>query len=158
MATTLHPDVLALVEMQPIEDLLLALVPPKLTGVSVQSLVFDRQSFPAVVVRANGDWGAWGGDERFIDSGQVNVEVFCSGIDSDSDCALLSEAVRVVLRDSLNVTVPGIGHLTRVEMVSRPRRAPDWATATGPVQYADLPTGVQRYESLYDVSIKRFLQ
>jgi hypothetical protein len=155
--SSLHPDVLALVEMKPAEDLLLSLLRGRLTGVRVQTLIEDDQEFPAIVVRTNGDWGAWGGDPRFIDSGQVNVQAFCSGIDSDQDAALLSEAVRVLLRDSINVEVPGLGHLTRVEMVGRPRRAPDWATATGPVQYADLPTGVQRYETLYDVSIKRSL-
>lgn len=155
MASSLPQNILDLVEMKPIEDLLLTVLRPALAGIRVQSLIEDDQQFPAVIVRTNGDWGRWGGDPRLIDTGQVNIQAFCSGIDSDQDCALLSEAVRVVLRDSINVVVPNIGHLTRVEMVARPRRAPDWATATGPVQYADLPTGVQRYETLYDVSLKR---
>ncbi len=51
--------------------------------------------------------------------------------------------------------MPGRGHLTRVQMTSAPRRVTDWATATGPVQYADLPTGVWRYETQYRIGIRK---
>jgi hypothetical protein len=155
--TSLDPSILNLVQFQPIEDLLLARLRPSLPGVSVQTLVWDDQQFPFVLVRANGDWGPWSGDQRFIDSGQINIQVYCDGVDADQDAALLSEAVRVVMVNSINKVVPGIGHLTRVEQKVRARRAADWATATGPVQYADLPTTVIRYETVYDVSYKRAL-
>lgn len=155
MASTLHPDVLALVEMSPIEDLLLGLLPMQLTDVHVQSLIQNDQGFPLVIPRRSGDWGEWEGDPRFLDAGQVSIHSYCEGIDGDSDAALLSEAVRVVLRDSINVTVPGRGHLTKVKMTSAPRRVADWATATGPVQYADLPNGVWRYETVYNVEIRK---
>lgn len=155
--TSLDPAILALVRFKPIEDLLLELLRPALPGVSVQTLVWDDQTFPFVLVRANGDWGPWSGDVRFIDSGQVNIQVYTDGLNADQDAALLSEAIRVVLTDSINTVVPGIGHLTRVEQKVRARRAADWATATGPVQYADLPTTVMRYETVYDVSFKRAL-
>lgn len=153
--TSLNQNVLNLVRFRPIEDLLLSVLRARLTGVSVQTLVWDNQDFPFVLVRANGDWGPWSGDKRFIDSGQVNVQVYCDGLDADQDAALLSEAVRVVLTDAINEVVPGVGHLVRVEQKIRPRRAADWATATGPVQYADLPTTVVRYETIYDISFKR---
>lgn len=155
ITTTLSAEVLDLVEMSPIEDLLLELLPAKLVGVNVQSLIEDKQTFPLVLARSAGDWGEWEGDPRVLDAGQVEIHVFCDGINADQDAALLSQAVRTVLRDSLNVVVPGKGHLTRVQMVARPRRVSDWATASGPVQYADLPAGVQRYESVYNVSIRK---
>lgn len=148
---------LALVQMRPIEDLLLAILRPLLTDVRVQSLIEDDQQFPAVLIRTNGDYGSWSGDERFIDTCQVNVQSFCEGLNSDEDAALLSEAVRVILIGAVNRVVPGIGHMTKCEMVQRPRRAADWASATGPVQYADLPTTVFRYETLYEISVKRAL-
>jgi hypothetical protein len=31
----------------------------------------------------------------------------------------------------------------------------DWGPSTGPVQYADLPVGVFRYEAIYDLEIRR---
>lgn len=155
MSSSLHPDVLALVEMSPVEDLLLGLLPQRLTGVDVGSLIADDQAFPFVLIRRDGDWGEWGGDSRFVDSAQVSVQTFCAGLNGDSDAALLAEAVRVVLRDSVNKVVPGRGHLTKVHMIAAPRRQPDWATATGPVQYADLPTGVWRYETVFAIQIRR---
>lgn len=155
MASTLPAEVLALVEMSPVEDLLLALLPTKLPGINVQSLIEDDQRFPLALVRAAGEWGEWSGDPRFLDAAQVVIHTFCEGIDADSDAALLGEAIRVVLRDSVNVVIPGCGHITKVDMVRRPRRLADWATATGPVQYADLPTGVMRYETVFNVEIKK---
>jgi hypothetical protein len=73
---------------------------------------------------------------------------------------MLAEAVRVALRDAWldHHSVPGRGHIVRVDMTSAPRRVTDWATATGPVQYADLPTGVWRYETAYRIAIRRPLR
>jgi hypothetical protein len=147
--------VLALVEMSPVEDLLLHLLRDKLTGVQVNSLIADDQTFPLVVVRNTGAWGDWGGDERFLDAGSVVVHTFAEGLNADSDAALLAEAVRVTLRDSVNAVVPGRGYISKQKMLSRPRRVTDWATATGPVQYADLPTGVTRYETTYEIEIRK---
>jgi hypothetical protein len=155
--TSLHPDIHNLVQLRPIEDLLLAVLRPALTNVSVQTLVFDDQTFPFVLIRTNGDWGSWGGDPRFIDTAQVNVQVYCEGLNADEDAAILSEAVRVTLIANVNRVFPGIGHMTKADMTQRPRRAADWASATGPVQYADLPTSVFRYETLYEISVKRAL-
>lgn len=155
MSSSLPAEILALVEMSPVEDLLLALLPPRLPGIQVRSLIADDQTFPLVVFRNAGDWGEWAGDPRFLDAGQVIVHTFAEGINGDEDAALLAEAVRVVLRDSVNVVVPDKGHITKIQMVSRPRRVTDWATATGPVQYADLPTGVWRYETVYRIEIKK---
>lgn len=155
MTSSLDPAILALVEMSPIEDLLLALLAGKLPGCQVKTLIADDQTFPLVLARNTGDWGTWSGDERFLDAGQVTVHTFCEGVNADEDAALLAEAVRVILRDSINEVVPNRGHLTEVSMVARPRKVTDWATATGPVQYADLPTGVMRYETIYHVAIRK---
>lgn len=146
-----------LTEMAPVEDLLLTLLRQKITTVPIQSLYEDDQTAPMVLVRRSGDWGMWRGDRRFVDMGQVNVQCICSGIDADSDAAILSEAVRVALLQSVNIVVPPLGHLTAVQMLMSPRRTPDWATSSGPVQYADLPTGFMRYETIYEVTARRYL-
>jgi hypothetical protein len=152
------PDaVKALVELSPVEDLLLAVLREGLPGVNVQSLIEAGQTFPLVLPRREPHFGAWGGDTRFTDEADIVVHTFAADPNGDEDAALLAEAVRVVLRDAWlsNKTVPGRGTLKRVDMTSAPRRATDWATATGPVQYADLPTGVWRYETLYRISIRK---
>lgn len=155
---SLPPEILALVEMSPVEDLLLDLLPDKLPGIQVQSLIRDEQTFPLVIPRRSGNFGDWNGDERFLDAARITAHTFCEDPNGDEDAALLAEALRVVLRDSRNVVVPQRGHITKVKMASAPRRVTDWATASGPVQYADLPTGVWRYETIYDIEIKRWLR
>ncbi|MEU8327311.1 hypothetical protein [Micromonospora sp. NPDC048839] len=154
------PQVRALAELSPVEDLLLPILRAGLPGVQVKSLIADDQTFPLVVPRRMPQFGNWSADQRFTDSADVTIQAFAEDPDGDEDAAILSEAVRIVLRDAwLNQTVvPGRGHLIRVDMTSAPRRATDWATATGPVQYADLPTGVWRYETQYRIDIRKPLQ
>ena len=152
------PDhVRALAELSPVEDILLAVLRAGLPGISVQSLIWVHQRFPMVLIRRSPSFGEWAGDTRFVDSADVIVHAFAEDPNGDEDAAILSEAVRVVLRDAWlhHTVIPGRGHLTRVEMTSAPRRVTDWATATGPVQYADLPTGVWRYETQYRISIRK---
>lgn len=152
----LPSEILDLIEMHPVEDLVLALLRERITTVPVQSQIFDDQTFPAIVVHKGdliGEW--WAGDPRFIDSVRLEVFTFTSGINADEEGALLSEAVRVVLRDSVNIVVPGRGHLTEGRLTSPPRNAADWDTATGPVQYADLPSEVVRYSTQYALSIRK---
>ncbi|WP_436739928.1 hypothetical protein [Streptomyces sp. BBFR102] len=153
----LPPEIRALAELSPVEDLMLAVLRKGLPGIQVRSLIAKGQTFPLVIARRDPSFGIWGGDARFLDAARVGINVLCEDPDGDQDAAILSEAVRVVLRDAwLSQTVyPGLGHITRVDLASAPRRQTDWATSTGPVQYADLPTGVWRYESTYDIEIRK---
>lgn len=144
-----------LVQMEPMEDLILTVLRQRITDVPIGSLIAENTRFPFVMIRCNGDWGNWNGDPRFIDTAQLMVQVYCDGLNADEDAALLSEAVRVVLTDAINKVIPGRGHLTHVVMVARPRRVADWASSTGPVQYADLPSGVIRYETIYEIAARR---
>lgn len=145
-----------MVELGPVEDLLLAILRDVFEpDIPVNTLLAVDQSFPSILMRSTGDRGQWAGDERFLDAAEVRVQVLCEGVDADEEAALLSEAIRVALRDSRNKVMPGLGHITKIELTHRPQRQQDWATATGPVQYADLPNNVQRYESIYFVEIKR---
>ncbi|OKI45111.1 hypothetical protein [Micromonospora sp. CB01531] len=150
-------SVRARAELSPVEDLLLPILREGLPGVPVQSLIADDQTFPLVLPRRVPHFGEWAADQRFTDQADVIIHCFAQDPNGDEDAAILSEAVRVVLRDAwLNQkSVPGRGHLIRVDMTSAPRRATDWATATGPVQYADLPTGVWRYETAYRIDIRK---
>jgi hypothetical protein len=152
------PDVVrALAELSPVEDVILAVLRQGLPGITVGSLLAVGQVFPFVLVRRGSQIGEWNGDPRFTDAAEVLIHTFAVDPDGDEDAAILAEAVRVVLRNAWlsHLVVPGRGHITRVTMTDPPRRVADWATATGPVQYADLPTGVWRYETAYRVEIRK---
>ncbi|WP_406192360.1 hypothetical protein OH733_05430 [Streptomyces griseus] len=153
----LPPEIKALAELSPVEDLMLAVLRQGLPGIQVNSLIAKGQTFPLVIARRDPSFGNWAGDTRFLDAARVGVNVLCEDPDGDQDAAILSEAVRVVLRNAwmAQTVYPGLGHITRVDLASAPRRQTDWATSTGPVQYADLPTGVWRYESTYDIEIRK---
>lgn len=146
-----------LAEMSPVEDLVLTLLRDALPEMQIGSLVADHQTFPFVLVRRGDTFGVWDGDTRFVDSAMLIIHTFAEDPDGDEDAAILAEAVRVVLRNAwLNQTVvPGRGHITNCRMLNAPRRAPDWTTAVGPVQYADLPTGIHRYETRYQIDIRK---
>ncbi|WP_327292445.1 hypothetical protein [Streptomyces sp. NBC_01198] len=153
----LPPEIKALAELSPVEDLMLAILRAGLPGIQVGSLIATDQTFPFVLVRRDPSFGNVGGDVRFVDDAIVAVQSFCVDPDGDEDAAILAEAARVVIRNAWldQLVIPGRGHITSFDISSSPRRAPDWATSTGPVQYADLPTGVWRYETKYQLSIRR---
>lgn len=153
-------------EFAPIEDVIVPILRdafPDLKvvgeedGDNVQSLIERTQTFPFILARRSDSFGQFSGDHRFIDSAQCVVHTFCEDPDGDQDAALLADAVRITLRDAwlTQKVVPGRGHITGFDVMSVPHRVTDWATATGPVQYADLPEGVHRYEARYSLLIRR---
>lgn len=146
-----------LAELSPVEDVLLNILRLGLPGVTVRSLIPLDASFPLVIVRRAPGFGEWQGDTRFLDVAEVNIHAFTEDPNGDEDGAILSEAVRVVLRNAWfnKRVVPGLGSITSLRMTDAPRRVTDWATSTGPVQYADLPSGCWRYETTYKVGIRK---
>lgn len=155
--TDLPQSVLDLTELSPIEDFALAILREGLPDVAIVSLIAEAPPEYFVLVRRMAGMGIWRGDERFTDSGRIAVHVFTSDPDGDEKGALLSEAVRVVFRNASrsNWRDPDLGSVIRIKMVSEPSRKTDWASATGPVQYADLPTGKWRYESAYEIRTRK---
>jgi hypothetical protein len=95
-----------------------------------------------------------GGDPRFTDTGRFAIHTFTADPDGDYKGAVLSEAVRVVLRNAYleQVVGPDLGSVIEIEMTSEPTRSSDWSTSSGPVQYADLPTGYWRYQTTYHLT------
>lgn len=154
--SSLPIEVLDLVHFARLEALILQVLRDKFpASVPVKSQIAASQTFPFILVRRDNDWGRWQGDARFINTGTLVVHTICDGLNADADAGLLGEAVRNVLVGAVNTVIPELGHLTKVQPIGYPHRVSDWATATGPVQYADLPTGVVRYEASYDLAYKR---
>ena len=158
MALNLPQSVTSRVALTPIEDVLLAVLRSAFPDIPVYSLIpKDPPSFPFILVRKSRGLGDWHGDPRFIDVCLAEIQVFTQDPDGDEAGALVSEAIRVAMHEAFmtHQRIPGKGTILRIDMVNEPRRVTDWATAAGPVQYADLPAGVWRYETVYSVSVRK---
>lgn len=158
----LPASVAGLVEMTPVEDLIHRILTDAFPDMAddivtlVEQDAFSQHDL-IVLARRSDPHGPWDGDDRFIDNAGLTVHVYAGGIDADERAALVSEAVRVALRDAwMNpVYYPGLGQLKKVHQYQAPLRKTDWMPSQGPVQYADLPHGWVRYESKSDIYIRR---
>lgn len=151
------PDsVRAMVAQTPIEDLVLAILRAALPEVAVQSQVVYPQRMPLVLARRTYSVEAESAD-RFIDRAHLQVQSFAEDPDGDADAAILAEAARLALTQAWREqqVVPGLGYLTYLRVHMPPRRVADWVTAAGPIQYADLPDGVWRYDANYIIAVRR---
>lgn len=153
----LPASVKAMAEFAPVEDVLLPILRARIPDVAIHSLYKDDQDFPVVVVRRVNPIQGWPGDPRFVDVAIIDIECLCEGPDADQDAALLAEAVRVSLRDAWleQDVVPSRGGISFTKQIIPAHKVPDWATSVGPVQYADLPAGVVRYESSFRIDIRK---
>lgn len=147
----------ALDNITPAEEVVLHLLRDRLPDISVQSLIRRDQEFPFLLIRRIPTYGEWGGDPRFLDSAQISAQSFVSGEDADREAGELLVHVVDILFDESKIrrVVPQKGHLLSSLVVNSPRRVTDWATATGPVQYADLPSGVSRYEMTLSITTRK---
>lgn len=152
------PDsVFELAELVPAEDLVLDIVRTALPDVQVQSAIRLNQTFPLILIRRLPTFVGFRSDERFTTSYDIAVHAYVEDPNGDEDAGILSEAVRVALRDAwLNHYYnPALGSVSKFEVMSPPRRVTDWATASGPVQFADLPNNVHRYEARYQLGVRK---
>lgn len=157
MSTPLPASVITLAELSPIEDILLYILRTGLPDVPTVSLIAEDPPPAFILARRQHSMGEWKGDPRFTDHARFTIHTYTEDPDGDAKGAILQEAIRVVLRNAwLNhVSVPGRGSIISIKMESDPSRVSDWATASGPVQYADLPTGFWRYEAVYSITIRK---
>lgn len=154
----LPQSVLDLIELDPVEDLLLAVLRDGFPDVPVYSLIPEEIPAYFMVVRRMPGIGDYQGDPRGLtDWGRLYVHTFTSDPDGDEKGAVLQEAVRVVMRNAWlsHRVFAGLGSIARWQMVAEPTRKTDWANSTGPVQFADLPTGYWRYESIHEVEVRK---
>lgn len=153
------PELLAKVQLFPLEDFVLAILKPILEpyGFGVTAQIEDRPEFPFILVSRGSGLGEWGGDKKaFRDTAQLIIHHYTMDPDGSQKGAVFGEVVRALLYEAAaeHWTHPEFGTLMNIRMTMEPTRRPDWATSSGPVQYADLPTGAWRYESHFDVTIR----
>lgn len=128
-------------------------------GVHVGSLFSSALEPPMVIVRRerrSGTASVDSDDDRFIQPAIVSVNTITSGPDADQLGEELQEACRIAIREAQQnqVVVPGSGSISAITNSIEPSRVSDWATSTGVVQYAALPKGHTRYESVYRILIR----
>lgn len=165
MTSALPASILDLAELKPAEAILLAVLREGLPDVPVFSQIPRTPPMPFVVIRHEAAAGYWHADPRFADTIQLQVQTFTLDTllpdgtlaSGDDDGGRLQEAVRVVLRNAWmgNWHSPELGTVKKIDLLQRPHRVTDWATASGPVQFADLPKGAWRYESSYEAIVRK---
>lgn len=149
------------------EDLVLGLLRPYFTrlaeaggpNVRVYTQYEDGMAMPCVLAintRRTGIDAYAVKDEPYIRSVVLEVNVLTSGRNAERDAADLQEAVRHVFMDAQRrqVVVPNVGYISRLSSSIMATRQTDWATSSGPTQYAKLPHGATRYEARYRMLIR----
>jgi hypothetical protein len=143
------------------DGLLMALFRSFFTGQDIQigTLYTEGMSTPAIIAsreRRSGNGEGRSGDDRFLEPAVISVNTLTSGLEAMRDGADLQEMCRVALRQAqlTQKVFPGLGHIAAIENSTAPSRVSDWATSTGVVQYATLPKGVVRFESVYRLLIR----
>ena len=156
-AFNLPASVLDRVAFFPYEDILAAMFQRAFPELRFETYVSEVLTYPMITGARFTPQGGWSGDPRFIDSGPVRINVFCAGPDADVEAFLISEAIRVMMLEASleRWNFPGLGSIVNITMSTEPADVNDWATATGIVQFADLPEGVIRFETVYQMTIRR---
>ena len=155
----LPQSIVDLAELAPYEDIALAILRRGLPDIPVQSLIPPPGAlkFPFILVHRARPLENWGGDPRFTDSGRLTVSVFVTDPDGIEKAQVVSEAVRITMRKAWleHWFFPELGSVVRIQLKTEATRSPDWATSAGPVQFADLPANVVRFESEYKMLIRK---
>lgn len=127
--------------------------------IDIGTLFTEGVNTPAIIARrerrsGNGERNS--GDDRYLEPAVVSINTLTSGLEAEADGEALQEMCRVALRQAqLEQRVyPGFGHISKIENSTVASRVSDWATSTGIVQYATLPKGVVRYESVFRLLIR----
>lgn len=95
-------------------------------------------------------------DDEWARAAVVEVNAICDGLDAEADCSALQESVRHCFLDAHRnqIVVPNAGVINQVTTPTLATRQTDWASASGPVQYAKLPHGASRFEARYRMIIR----
>jgi hypothetical protein len=143
------------------DELLLKLLQDFFEGqnIHIGTLYSEEIEPPMILARAERRSGGIAdnvSDERFLHPVLVSISTITSGIDADEVAEELQEAVRICLRQAqINQTVvPNGGVINRITNASSPSRVSDYATSSGVVQYASLPRGWVRFESIWRLILR----
>jgi len=144
-----------------VDDLMVTVLKDFFTGQDIHiGTLFSSALAPPIIIvrreRRSGQASIDSDDDRFIQSAIVSVNTITSGPDADLMGEELQEACRIAIREAQQnqTSVPGKGSISAITNSIEPSRVSDWATSTGVQQYASLPKGWTRYESVYRFLIR----
>lgn len=144
-----------------VDEMMLAIMKNFFQGQDVHCRTQYTEGLPTPLVvvrrdRRSGTLALRSRDERFLQPAIVSVNTITSGIDADEQGEELQEMCRFALEQAqaLQMSIPNCGSIAIIEGSTFPAKAADWQTATSVVQYASLPKGSMRYESVYRVLIR----
>ena len=127
--------------------------------IHIGSLFASALTPPFIIVRRerrSGQASIDSGDDRYLQSAIISVNTITAGPDADQMGEELQEACRIAIREAQQnqQTYTGLGTISAITNSIEPSRVADWATSTGQVQYASLPKGWTRFESVYRCLIR----
>lgn len=146
---------------RPGEEMMLGLLAPVFEpmGIAVVDQHTKDTPLPMILARSSRQGGATGNlpqDSRFMRSYRMTVTAIMEGLNADSRCAQLLEAIQhvVIMAWHNQTVVPGIGSIAHFDQFTEPTRVSDFQTATNIVQYASLPRGAVRYEQVFNLIVR----
>jgi|GEM_PF-5277025 len=127
--------------------------------VHVYTTFSENMLTPAIVSRRDRRSGTLAlatRDDRFMQPAILMVSTVTEGVDADQEGEELQEACRYALRlaQQRQTSYPGCGHLAVIVASTHPAKVSDWQTSTTVVQYASLPKGAVRYESIFRLLVR----
>jgi hypothetical protein len=127
--------------------------------IHIGSLFTEDMATPAIIARAERRSATIShdpADNRYLKPVIISVNTVTSGLEGESEGHDLQEMCRVALVEAQmrQQSFPGLGHISNIENSTVASRVSDWATTTGIVQYAALPKGAVRYESIFRLIIR----
>lgn len=127
--------------------------------VHIYSGYSENMQTPAIVARRerrSGTLALHSRDDRFMQPAILMVSTITNGIDADEEGEELQEMCRYALRQAQirQTSYPNCGHIAVMEASTHPSKVSDWQTSTSVVQYASLPKGAVRYESIFRLLVR----
>lgn len=158
MTNELPASVLDLVADEPlIEDVVLDILRAEIPDILWADETEQASPPPFGIVVRDSYLGTDRSDTRFIYSGYCAVHTFTEGFDATIDNSRLQEAVKLTMLRA-GTQQPHIrdwGYVHSTRLVEPYRKRSDWQNSEGPVQYADLPNDYTRFESVWEVKVRR---
>lgn len=156
--TKLPDAVKAMVTDEPlVEDVVLDILREKIPQIFWADETEQSVPPPFGIVRRDTYIGTSEKDHRFISRAYCAIHTFTEGVDADIDNSRLQEAVKLTLLGAgyRQPKVRDWGYVSSVRLVEPYVKRSDWQNSEGPVQYADLPNDYTRFESVWEVKIRR---
>lgn len=115
-------------------------------GIAATSRMEDGQPLPFLLVKETPLVGPPHVEYGLARKADVEVHCFAEGVDAEDDARDLAVACEIALKKFEGRLVTPAEKLARVFVTESAVRRIDWEDPTGPVQYQDLPTQVERFK------------